>query len=111
MVRAVWREKPKVPKQVGPHEWLIERPSCHWFKQMFDVKFDSAAEVYSSIARWELEVFEDYVKAFKSEGSPEIDPKMMELVEFAVKRVGDKILVMGMLMVAFQSKALGFTSS
>jgi len=36
---------------------------------------------------------------------------MMKLVEYAVKRVGDKILVMGMLMVAFQLEAHGFTSS
>jgi len=75
------------------------------------MKFDSVAEVDSSIARWELEACEDYVRAFESERSPEIDPKMMNLVEYAVKRVGDKILVMEMLMVAFQSETPGFTSS
>jgi len=95
MVRPVWGKNFKIPKQVGPHEWLIEGPGDHWFKQKFDMKFDSVAEVDSSISRGGLDALEDYVKALESEEDYTVEPEMMELVEYTVKKVGDKILVMG----------------
>jgi len=95
MVRPVWGKEPNIPKQVGLHEWLIEGPGNHWFKHKFDMKFDSVAEVDSSIARGGLEAFEDYVKTLENVKNFDVDSEMMELVEYTVKKVGDKILVMG----------------
>lgn len=95
MVRPVWGKKPQIPKQIGPHEWLIERPKGHWFKQRFDMKFDSVAQTDSRIAREGIDAFEDYVNALESEEDSTTDSVMMELVEYTVKKVGSKILVMG----------------
>lgn len=95
MVRPVWGKNPEAPRQVAPHEWLVEGPGGHWFRQKFDVMYDSVAEVDSSIARGGLDALEDYVRALWDEGIPEPEPETMELVEYAVKEVGDEILVMG----------------
>lgn len=95
MVRPVWEKKPKIPKQVGPYEWIIDGPGRHWFKQKFNAEFDSVAEVDCSIARGGLETFEDYVNALEGEGEPVVDSEKMELVEYAIDRVGNRILVMG----------------
>lgn len=95
MVRPVWSRSFEPPKPVGPHEWLIEGPRGHWFKQKFDLYYDSVAEVDSSIARGGLEAFEDYVKALEEEGAPEVEPEELEVVDYAVKKVGDHMLVMG----------------
>lgn len=96
MVRPVWGKKPQIPKQVGrSHEWVIEGPKGHWFKQRFSMKFDSLAQTDSRIAREGIDAFEDYINALESEEDSTTDSEMMELVEYTVKKVGSKILVMG----------------
>ena len=95
MVRPVWGKKPTIPKQVSSHEWLVEGPKGHWFKQKFNMEFDSVAQTGSSIARGGLEAFENYVEALESEKDSAIDSETMELVEYTVGKVGSEILVMG----------------
>lgn len=95
MVRPVWEKNPETPKPVGPNEWIIEGPGKHWSRQKFNMEFDSVAQTGSSIAEGGLRAFEDYVNSLEDSGEPAITPEMMELVEYTVGKVGDKILVMG----------------
>jgi len=94
MVRPVWGRNPVKPKPVAPYEWIVEGPDGHWFRYKFNLEYDSISQIDSSIARGGLEALKDYVDKLCCEPI-EIDGEELELVEYAVKSVGDHILVMG----------------
>jgi len=94
MVRPVWGKNPTKPKPIAPYEWVVEGPEGHWFRYRFDPKYDSISQIDSSIARGGLYAFRDYVDKLCEEPI-EVEVEELELVEYAVRTVGERMLVMG----------------
>jgi hypothetical protein len=92
MVRPVWGRNPVKPKPVAPYEWIVEGPDGHWFRYKFNLEYDSISQIDSSIARGGLEALKDYVDKLCCEPI-EIDGEELELVEYAVKSVGDLLFL------------------
>ncbi|RLF21239.1 MAG: hypothetical protein DRN15_05055 [Thermoprotei archaeon] len=92
--------KEYVPKVewLGPYNWRVYIGEYDgkeiWFEYKACPESDIVGEYDSSIAREGLEGFETYVRFLESQ-EVEVDPTTLELVEYAVKKIGSEYLIMG----------------